>query len=65
MKKVFLISIFIIFCQLLFSSPNYNNGNGTIVSVSEKDGIRTTIRKCEIDDVIIGNLLYDQYPLEI
>ncbi len=61
MKKLFIFSIFIIFCQLLFSSPNYNNGNGTIESVSEKDGIKTTIRKCEIDNVIIGNLLYDQY----
>jgi len=64
---------FIIFCLLLisqfaFAVPNYKNGNGTIISNSEKNSVRATIRKCIINNVKIGDLLeernrtiYDDY----
>ena len=46
MKKRFLLIVLLAFSQFVFANPNYKNGNGTIISSVEKDGVKTTIRKC-------------------
>ena len=63
MKKSFLLIVLLAISQMLFAkpNPNYKSGNGTIISSTEKNGIRTTIRKCEIADIIIGDLLDEEY----
>ena len=57
MKKSVLLILLLSLAQLAFSNPNYKNGNGTIISSSEKDGNKIIIRKCEVDDIKIGDLL--------
>ena len=54
MKKSLFIILVLAISQIVFANPNYKNGNGTILSSSEKDGAKSIIRKCEIDDVKIG-----------
>ena len=63
MKKSFLLIVLLAISQMVFAkpNPNYKSGNGTIISSTEKNGIRTTIRKCEIADIIIGDLLDEEY----
>ncbi len=58
-KSIFLMALLIV-SQMAFASPNYKNGNGTIVSVSEKNGVKTTVRKCVIGNVKIGDLLEEE-----
>ncbi len=57
MKKSILLIVLLFISQFVFSNPNYKNGNGTIISSTEENSIRTIIRKCEINDIKIGNLL--------
>ena len=60
MKKSVLLILLLSLAQLAFSNPNYKNGNGTIISSSEKDGTKIIIRKCEVDDIKIGDLLEER-----
>ena len=60
MKKSLFLIILLALAQLIFANPNYNNGNGTIIFSQNQDGVKTTIRKCEIDSIIIGDLLADK-----
>ena len=60
MKKSLFLIILVVLAQLIFANPNYNNGNGTIIFSQNQDGVKTTIRKCEIDSIIIGDLLADK-----
>ena len=60
MKKSLFLIILLTLAQLIFANPNYNNGNGTIIFSQNQDGVKTTIRKCEIDSIIIGDLLADK-----
>ena len=55
-KSVVCVLLLAIFGQFTFALPNYNNGNGTIVSEKTEKGIKTVVRKCE-REVVIGNLL--------
>ena len=55
-KSVVCVLLLAIFAQFAFALPNYNNGNGTIVSEKTEKGIKTVVRKCE-REVVIGNLL--------
>lgn len=55
-KTVLCILLLLTFVQFIFALPNYNNGNGTIVSEKNENGIKTLVRKCE-REVVIGNLL--------
>ena len=71
MKKGILLIIVLFVSQFVFSNPNYKNGNGTIISSSEEKGIKTTIRKCIINNIKIGDLLdeknrtiYENYTFE-
>ena len=58
-KSVVCILLLAIFWQFTFALPNYNNGNGTIVSEKTENGIKTLVRKCE-REVVIGNLLAEK-----
>ena len=40
---------------------NYNNGNGTIITSFEEYGVKTTIRKCIINNIKIGDLIEEKY----
>lgn len=60
MKKSFLLLILLALSQIVFSNPNYKNGNGTIIFSKNEDGVKTTIRKCEIDAIEIGDLLSEK-----
>ena len=68
MKKILISAIALLcFSALVYAVPNYNNGNGTIMFESEYNGVKTVIRKCELE-VTIGDLLrkenrfvYDKY----
>ena len=60
MKKSILLIILLSISQVVFSNPNYKNGNGTIITSSEENGIKTTIRKCLINDIKIGDLLQEK-----
>lgn len=60
MKKCLALCALIALSNLLFAIPNYKNGNGTITFSSEKDEVKTTIRKCEIADILIGDLLEEE-----
>ena len=52
MKKInFVLLLFITFGSFLYASPNYKNGNGTILQESTIDNYRITIRKCEISTI--------------
>lgn len=64
MKKSILLAALLCITQIAFANPNYKNGNGTIISSSEKDGTKITIRKCEIDNIKIGDL-YNKNKLKI
>ena len=59
MKKRFLLIVLLAFSQFVFANPNYKNGNGTIISSVEKDGVKTTIRKCIINNVKIREMLQE------
>lgn len=41
-------------------NPNYENGNGTIISSKKIGGAQTIIRKCEVNDILIGDLLSEE-----
>ena len=57
MKKILISAIALLcFSALVYAVPNYNNGNGTIMFESEYNGVKTVIRKCELE-VTIGDLL--------
>lgn len=60
MKKSILLIILLSISQVVFSNPNYKNGNGTIITSSEENGIKTTIRKCIINNIKIGDLLEEK-----
>ncbi len=60
MKKCSLFIILFALAQFGFSDPNYKNGNGTIISVFETEGIRSTVRKCIINNIKIGDLLLEK-----
>ena len=55
-KTVLCILLLLTFVQFIFALPNYNNGNGTVLSEKTENGIKITVRKCELE-VVIGNLL--------
>ena len=57
MKKSILLIILLSISQIVFSNPNYKNGNGTIITSSEENGVKTTIRKCIINNIKVGDLL--------
>jgi hypothetical protein len=57
MKKNILLIIVFFIAQVVFSNPNYKDGNGTIITSFEEDGVKTTIRKCFINNIKIGDLL--------
>lgn len=62
MKKVYLLMVMLaVFSIPLFAMPNYQNGNGTIISSTNENGIKKIVRKCEIDDIKIGDLLNKEY----
>lgn len=56
-KNCFVILFFVACCVYLVAEPDYKGGNGTIISSVSKKGIRKTVRKCEIDNIRIGDLL--------
>ena len=60
MKKSILLIILLSISQVVFSNPNYKEGNGTIISSTEDNGVRTTIRKCIINNIKIGDLLQEK-----
>ncbi len=60
MKKSILLIILLSISQVVFSNPNYKNGNGTIITSSEENSIKTTIRKCIINNIKIGDLLEEK-----
>ncbi|WP_191017478.1 hypothetical protein [Treponema zioleckii] len=60
MKKQFFFAILLTLSQIAFGNPNYKNGNGTVISSTEKNGLKTTIRKCVIKNVKIGDLLEEK-----
>ena len=45
--------------SVIFAVPNYNNGNGTIISESNLHDKKIVIRKCIVEEVI-GNLLREE-----
>ena len=57
MKKSILLIVLLCLSQIVFPDPNYKNGNGTIITASQKDGVKTTIRKCIISNIKIGDCL--------
>ena len=57
MKKSILLIILFSISQVVFSTPNYKDGNGTIITSSEENGVKTTIRKCIINNIKVGDLL--------
>jgi hypothetical protein len=59
-KTVLCILLLLTFVQFIFALPNYNNGNGTVLSEKTENGIKITVRKCELE-VVIGNLLDEKY----
>lgn len=59
-KSLVCVSLLLIFAQFAFALPNYNNGNGTILSEKTENGIKITIRKCELE-VVVGDLLDEKY----
>lgn len=56
-KNCFVILFLITFCMHLVAEPDYKDGNGTIISSITEKEIRKTIRKCEVDNIRIGDLL--------
>ena len=44
-KTVLCILLLLTFAQFIFASPNYNNGNGTVLSEKTENGIKITVRK--------------------
>ena len=63
MKKInFVLLLFITFGSFLYASPNYKNGNGTILQESTIDNYRITIRKCEIS-TICGEFLNENMKI--
>ena len=60
MKKSILLIILFSISQIVFPNPNYKNGNGTIITSSEENGVKTTIRKCIINNIKIGDLLQEK-----
>lgn len=62
MKKIHSIFIILaIYSTGLFANPNYKNGNGTIISSTNENGIKKTVRKCEMADIEIGDLLDEKH----
>lgn len=60
MKKCFFIAIILfLISSFTFAIPNYNNGNGTIISESNINNVKIIIRKCTVE-VTIGDLLREQ-----
>ena len=55
-KSITTILISLISCLSLFAAPNYEGGNGTIISEKTENYKKVIIRKCELD-VKIGDLL--------
>lgn len=60
MKKSILLIFLAFISQFGFSNPNYKNENGTIITLSEENGIRTTTHKCIINNIKIGDLLEEK-----
>lgn len=56
-KNCFVILFLITFCMHLVAEPDYKDGNGTIISSITEKEIRKTVRKCEVDNIRIGDLL--------
>ena len=44
-KTVLCILLLLTFVQFIFALPNYNNGNGTVLSEKTENGIKITVRK--------------------
>lgn len=62
MKKIDSIFLILAICSTgLFANPNYKNGNGTIISSTNENGIKKTVRKCEMADIEIGDLLDEKH----
>lgn len=61
MKKSILLITLLALSQIAFAEPNYKNENGTIISSEEQDAKKIVVRKCEIADIKIGDLLKDEY----
>ncbi len=59
-KNCFAILFFVACCVYLIAEPDYKGGNGTIISSIREKGIRKTVRKCEIDNIRIGDLLDEE-----
>ena len=51
MKKSILLIFLLSISQFLFSNPNYKNENGTIITSSDENGVKTTLRKCIINNI--------------
>ncbi len=60
MKKSILLIILLSISQFLFSNPNYKNENGTIITSSYENGIKTTLRRCVVNNIKIGDLLQEK-----
>ena len=42
-KSVLCILLLLTFVQFIFALPNYNNGNGTVLSEKTENGIKITV----------------------
>ncbi len=47
--------LFLLHC-LAYADPDYDGGNGTILKASAENGVRRTLRKCELE-AVIGDIL--------
>lgn len=66
-KSFFIFSLLLVHSFALYSFPNYNNGNGTILFEEVEGNKKTEIRKCEMK-IVIGDelsndskIIYDDY----
>ena len=59
-KRSLFVITFLLMCVFMYAAPNYNNGNGTVLSKFENNEIKTTVRKCELH-VVIGDLLREEH----
>ena len=46
----------VLLCCLVYAEPDYGGGNGTVLRSSEEGGVRTVLRKCELE-AVIGDVL--------
>lgn len=59
-KRSLFVITFLLMCVFMYAAPNYNNGNGTVLSEFENNEIKITVRKCELH-VVIGDLLREEH----